>query len=126
MTSKKPARATLGDLLNKPPRTKEVRIKSGDAEVTILFKTVGSRQYDDLVADHKPTKEQTKENYQWNPETFPAALISACSVEPEITHEEAEQLWNSPDWSRGELMDVFMALIKLNSDGLDVPFSESV
>lgn len=127
MATKKNERATLDHLLKKPPRTKELVVKSLDdsgkeIEFNILFKSIGSKRYDDLLGQHKPTKEQAKDGAQWNGETFPPALIAACAVDPEISLEDAEAIWASDDWSRGELLDLFVAVIKLNSDGLDIPF----
>lgn len=124
MAAKK-TRATLADLMAKKARTKEVTISTPDGDLSLLFKSISSKAYDDLQAEHKPTKEQAKDGNTWNPDTFPAALMAACSVEPVMTYEEAAALWDSPEWSRGELMDMFLAVIKLNSEGLNVPFNES-
>jgi len=126
MPAKKTSRATVADLLSKPSRTKEVTISSDNGvALTVLFKSIGLKAYDDLVAEHKPTKEQAKDGGTWNPETFPPALIAACSKDPVISPEDANALWESSEWSRGELMDVFVAVVKLNSEGLDIPFTGS-
>lgn len=123
-------RATVESLLKKPVRSKEVTIQSiGDdgeeMSLTLLFKSISPRYYDSLVSQHQPTKEQAKEGATWNLETFPPALIAACSADPIISDEVAASLWDSEDWSRGELMDLFYAVAKLNNDGLDIPFTEN-
>lgn len=126
--TKQASRATLDSLLKKPARTREVKIRTVDdsgaeTELTMLFKSIGYKDYDDLLSSHQPSKEQSKDGAQWNPDTFPPALISACSVDPVIGLEEAKELWLSDQWSRGELMDLFFAVAKLNTDGLDIPFT---
>jgi hypothetical protein len=45
-------------------------------------------------------------------------------VDPEITPEQAKQIWNSDDWSRGDVMVLFRNAVELNNRGLDIPFSE--
>lgn len=130
MAAKQPQaqRATLTDLLKKPARTKEVTVRSVDdggneVELTIVFRSIGSRAYDALLTKHPATREQKKDGHSWNIDTFPPALIAASSSDPQISHEDAVQLWESDDWSSGELMGLFVAAMKLNGEGLDVPFT---
>lgn len=125
----KTQRATLEGLLKKPPRTREVTIRTtgddgGDLSLTLVFRSIGNKSYDDLMTAHAPTKEQSKDGNLWNPDTFPPALISACSSDPIIDEDSASELWNSDQWSRGELMDLFFAVVKLNTEGLDIPTTE--
>ncbi len=119
MAAKK--RATLDDLLEKARRTKVIDLS--ESGPTVKFQALGSKNYDDLIAAHPPTAKQKKDNGVWNPDTFAPALLAACSVEPEIPGDTAVQIWQSESWSRGELMDIFMALVELNAEGLNVPFS---
>lgn len=118
MATKKAARATLDSLLTKKRRTKELSL--GDQ--TLLFEALGSKEYDDLVSEHPPTKDQKAEGAVWNPDTFAPALVSSCSVEPKIDLDSANAIFVSDAWSRGELSDLFMAVVRLNAEGLDVPF----
>lgn len=115
--------ATIEQLVAKPPRTREVGVNLPDGEATIVLRAIGSKAYDDLVAAHPPTREQKKEQSAWNPDTFPAALLTACSLEPKIDEESAKQIFQSEHWSRGEKMGLFYALVTLNTEGLDVPFN---
>jgi len=121
MAAKKKSTVTLDALLTKKRRTKELAF--GDSGGTILFQALGAKGYDTLIAECPPTKEQKSEGANWNPDTFGPALIAACAVEPAITREDADALWASESWSRGELMNVFMTVVELNSEGLDVPFN---
>lgn len=114
-------RATLDDLLEKARRTKEIELSPNGPSV--LFQAISSKDYDDLIAKHPPSAKQKKDEAVWNPDTFAPALIAACSKEPEITNDTALEIWQSDSWSRGELMDIFMAVVTLNSEGLNVPFS---
>lgn len=124
----KPHRASVENLLKKPAKTREITIKTVDdagkeIELTLLFKTIGNRAYDDLLGNHPPTKEQSKKGNLWNTDTFPPALFSACSVDPHVSEEDAKTIFESDEWSRGELVDIFAALVKLNNDGFDIPFT---
>lgn len=116
-------RATLESLLKKTPRTVTVEVSLGaDAKASMLFKALGSKAYDELIAEHPPTSADKKDGGVWNSETFPPALIAECSLEPRMSVEDAASLWKSEDWSRGELFDIFTRLVRLNQEGLDVPF----
>lgn len=120
--------ATFKDLQSKPKRTKVVTIKVADEDGDIIdlevtLKAIGSQAYDDLMAKHPPTADQKKESATYNPDTFGPALISACSWEPRLTPNEATEIWTSDDWSRGEVMELFVGAIEVCSKGLDVPFS---
>ncbi len=117
-----PKKATLQDLLEKSRRSKTIRL-GGDTGPGIRFQALGSKEYDDLIAEHPPTAKQKKEDASWNPDTFAPALIAACSVDPKISEDDATKIWESESWSRGELMDLFVQIQQLNAEGLDVPFT---
>lgn len=122
--------ATFRDLLNKPARTKEVTLAIPDSdgamvEYVFTLRAIGSKAYDVLVGLHPPTAEQKKDGAAYNPDTFGPALISACAVSPQLTANEAKELWESDEWSRGEVMELFVAAVEVNSRGLDVPFTVS-
>jgi len=93
-------------------------------EVKLTFQSIGLREYDKLVSKHPPTTEQRAEGATFNLDTFAPALISACSVEPAMTYKDALELWESPDWSRGDLMVLFSRAVDLNNRGMDIPFSD--
>lgn len=125
MVVKKSERVTLEQLLAKPPRTASVEVSVGETKATMLFRALGSKEYDDLIAEYPPTKKDKDDGGVWNSEAFPPALIAASSLDPKITLDEANKIWESPDWSRGELFDIFTRLVRLNQEGLDVPFTSS-
>lgn len=122
-------RATLDQLINKPRSTTEFSLflndgNGGTSEVTMKYRAIGMRAYDKLVAKYPPKPEQRAEGSSFDIDTFAPALIAACSVEPEISPEDAKEIWDSEDWSRGDVMVLFRNAVELNNRGLDVPFSE--
>jgi hypothetical protein len=123
-------RATLDMLKNKPRATSEFSIflsdgNGGTTEVTLKYQAIGARAYDDLVGKHPAKPDQRAEGASFNMDTFAPALISACSVDPEISAAEAKAIWDSDEWSRGDVMVLFRNAVELNNRGLDVPFTES-
>lgn len=122
-------RATIAELKGKKRASTEfslyLREDDETTELTLKFQAIGARAYDKLVAKHPPKPEQRVEGASFNLETFAPALISAVSVDPEISPEDATELWESDDWSRGDLMVLFRNAVDLNNRGLDIPFSEN-
>lgn len=123
-------RATLDQLINKPRSTTEFSLflsdgNGGTNEVTLKYQAIGMRAYDRLVGKHPPKPDQRAEGSSFDIDTFAPALIAACSVDPEISPTEAKKLWDSEDWSRGDVMVLFRNAVELNNRGLDIPFSES-
>lgn len=121
-------RATLEQLRGKQASTSEFTLYlDGDgshAEVTMAYRAIGSVEYDKLVSKHPPKPEQRVEGASFNIDTFAPALISRVCTEPEMTETDAKEIWDSPDWSRGDLMVLFRNAVDLCNRGLDIPFSE--
>lgn len=113
--------ATAEQLLTKPARTKEQVLSLGDAEVKVKLRAIGSKAYDDLLAEHPPTKAQKAEQATYNMDTFAPELLSMCMVDPELTLIQCQDLWTNPEWSRGELLDLFFSAVEINNKGLNVP-----
>lgn len=122
--------ATFSDLLKKKRREATITVPTQDddgnlVELTVRFRAIGSIEYDDLVAKHKPTPSQKAEGAVYNVDTFAPALIAAVSLEPKLTVEQATELYNSPEWSGGEMAGLFVGALRLCNSGLDVPFTGS-
>lgn len=86
------------------------------------FRSIGRVGLDDMLSEHAPTKqqiakarEQGETDLQYNPDTFPVALIAASSYEPEMTLEEVQEMWDSPDWNTNELVLLFMKAQEANN-----------
>lgn len=121
-------RATIDLLKNKPRASTEFTLYITDEdgnqnEVTLKYRAIGMREYDKLVSKHPPKPEQRVDGASFDIDSFAPALISAVCVEPEISPEDAKEIWNSPEWSRGDLMVLFRNAVELNNRGLDIPFS---
>lgn len=99
--------------------------EGGQHEVKMTYQSIGAREYDKLVSKHPPKPEQRVEGAQFDLDTFAPALIARCCVDPEMSEQEAKEIWDSPDWSRGELMILFRHAVELNNRGIDIPFNEN-
>ena len=121
-------RATFEMLVKKPRLEREVPVHiPGDdgelREITMLFRAIGARDYDKLLTRHPPTTEQRAEGNSYNINTFGPALLSQVCIDPEMSAEQAAEIWNSSDWGRGEVMSLFSAAVELCNKGLDIPFT---
>lgn len=123
--SKKSKRATLDMLKSKKRATRVVEFSMDGENTSMEFRAIGAVEYDKLTAKHPPTPEQRIEGSSTNINTFGPALLSKTCVDPEISEEEWLEIWNSPEWSRGEIVDLYLSASALCNQGLDVPLSES-
>ncbi|MFD7499556.1 hypothetical protein [Streptomyces sp. NPDC059850] len=65
----------------------------------LTFRALPRPVLEDLLAEHPPTEQQAEQQAIFNADTFPAALVSAASVDG-MSQEEAEELlngWSAPD-----------------------------
>ena len=99
---------------------------SKDTEITFVFKALGRLVYDELVSDpdNAPSDEQKKEGAQFNPDTFPPALVAAAAVDPEISLEEAVEIFGDSEWNGAELQKLFFAALEVNTETGDIPLSK--
>lgn len=118
-------RVTLDRLMSKKLRTKEVEVNIGGDTLTWTFRAIPAHKLDELQAKHTPTKEQRARGMGFNPNTFAPELVALCSVDPELSKEEARDIWNSDEWSTGELNFLFDTCTNLCTEGFNVPFTES-
>lgn len=128
--SSRPRMATLDHLRKKKRREADVPITlqdddGEDVQMTLRFRAISSRQYDKLVSEHPPTPKQKDDGAIYNINNFAPALISAVSLDPKLSVEDASELYNSDDWSGGEIGGLFLAALRLCNAGLDVPFTVS-
>jgi hypothetical protein len=121
-------RATLELLRSKQRAEKEVSVlfPVGDGkteEVTFLFKAIGAQEWDRLVSKYPPTAEQRSDGSPFNMHTFAPALLSRVCTDPALSEEEWKEIWDSPDWNRGEVLQFYAQAVDLCSTGMDIPFS---
>lgn len=120
--------ATVEELLKKRRRETTVEINTSDdagndVTLQLRFRAISSKQYDDLVGKHEPTTKQKADGAVYNIDTFAPALIAAVSLEPKLSVEDAEAIYNSDEWSGGEIGGLFLSALRLCNAGLDVPFT---
>jgi len=127
-TKSTPQLATFEDLVSKPRRISTFSIalpdgNGGTVTRTLRFRSIPSPEYDRLVAKHPPTPAQKSDGAVLNIDTFAPALISAVSFEPELSYDQVEQLYNSPEWSGGEFSSLYLQAQRVCNAGIDVPFN---
>lgn len=97
--------------------------------VTFLFRDIGKKKLDNLIAAHPPTDEQ-KQLWKdegnpgvlgYNLETFPAALIAACAVDPVLTEEEAQVICD--EWGGGDIEALFYGALAACRERTSIPLS---
>lgn len=104
--------------------------KARDESATFRFKAIGREAFETLRSQYPPTKAQRDDfkakalamglaafqvgDLGHNPDTFPPVLIAASCIDPVMTIEDAQAIWDSDDWSAAELADLFGAALAVN------------
>jgi hypothetical protein len=83
-----------------------------DCTLKLGFRSLPRDVYEALIADHPPTDAQEAKGEVFNVDTFPAALISACSIDG-MPLEDAQELLNS--WNQSEAASLFQAAQWVNT-----------
>jgi len=99
--------------------------KSQKSIVVFTFKSIGRFNYDKLVSEHPPTKEQKADGADFNAETFPPTLVAAACSDPEISLEESVDMFDSPEWNNAELRALFFGALEVNTETGEIPLSRS-
>jgi hypothetical protein len=94
-----------------------------DATEIFVFRGLRRDALDKLLDAHRPTKAQTEKNKEkglpapdWNPDTFPPALLAACCVSHDLSDDDWKVLWHDADeWNSAELQSMFAAAYNANS-----------
>lgn len=109
----------LARLLGRKPQRQEVAVVIDDeTTTTFVFEAIAGAAYDALLIAHQPTDEQRDAlgmGLGWDPTTFPAAVVAASLVEPQLSEDEVRQLFTSKAWSRGEVDQLVTAAILVNN-----------
>lgn len=115
-------RATFEKMASKRRAEREVSVvlNEGEDAVSFLFRAIGITEYDRLVTDHPPTKDQLAQGSAYNINKFGPALLHMVVVEPSLSVEQWREIWNSPDWSGGEISGLFSTAMELCSRGLNL------
>lgn len=100
-----------------------LRGRNKESSIKFVFQAISRRRYDELIDEFPPTEEQIAKHkadgstdaLEFNPDTFPYALIAECTVEPEVDREElAEWLREGDEWNNAEVLTLFMAAMEVN------------
>lgn len=129
MAEKKRASSAL--LTSKRRVEKEITIavpgdgEDGEGEEwTLLFRAIGSAEYDRLITKFPPTADQRREGMSYDVDRFGPTLLSKVCVDPVLTVEDARAIWTSDEWNRGELGALFTAAVEICNRGFDLPPTE--
>lgn len=122
-------RATSDLLLKKRRVERTVNVMlpgdDGPVEVELLFRAIGASDYDRLVNKFPPNAQQKKDGMTYDLDRFAPALLSQVCVDPAMDIEDWKTIWNSDDWNRGELMNIYLGAVDVCTRGLDVNPTES-
>lgn len=86
------------------------------ATQVFTFRGLSEPEWSALIGEHGPTKDQITQARKdqkipppWNDDTFPQALIAACSVDPELSAEDVERMRKSEKLNGAEMQALFVA-----------------
>ena len=114
----------VSKLIQKKRRTKAVTLTVDGEEVNLLFGAISAHDLDKLYAAHRPNAEQKVSGMSFNPQTFNPALVAACSIDPKISEDDASEIFDSENWSTGELSYLVDVCSALCMQGMDIPFTD--
>lgn len=99
-----------------------------EESVTLIFRSIGRKNYDALVEMYPPTPEQIEEfrdenrDREGNPgkgkppydiEKFAPALVAASCAEPEMTIEQVNEIFEG--WNSTEIAELWVAALEVNT-----------
>jgi hypothetical protein len=107
----------------------ELEAVAREAEVTFTFQGLGQGRFAKLQAQHPATAENKQQlgtdELEWNPETFPPALMAASCIAPaELAGNDAEWLEIHQSWSNGQVLRLWATCMAANAMGADTPKSQ--
>lgn len=105
-----------------------------EAKYMVPFKVgaVSRKQWADLLLDHRPTRKQlaAEPKAEFDVDTFPAAAIQACLIDPAMTLEQVQQLEGGVDGVGGltdaQFSILFNSVVEVNTGGTAAPKSMAV
>ncbi|GAA1353531.1 hypothetical protein [Streptomyces beijiangensis] len=82
-----------------------------DGTIQLMFRALPRPVWEALLREHPPTEEQADQGQEYNADSFPAALISASSVDG-MSVEDAQELLDT--WADSEAKVLFTAALMVN------------
>lgn len=101
------------------------RAEFEEHSVEFIFKAIGRSKYDKLVLRCPPTEDEKQQvadaggdprQLIFNARKFPQLLIGASIVEPPISQAEVDDMFEDDMWNGAELVDMFNAALRANSE----------
>ncbi|MFH8772009.1 hypothetical protein [Streptomyces sp. NPDC017958] len=94
--------------------------EQAEATLTLTFRALPRPVWEELLREHAPTEAQADRGMEYNVDTFPAAVISACHIERDdagtevdgMTVANAQELLDS--WPDAEAKALFTAALVVN------------
>lgn len=112
-------KSTKAEIARLEGAVKTANAAVAEASVVLVFRSIGRRRYDEMVDEHPPTDEQQEKAKEqggvagYNPATFLPVLISESLIEPLLTLEQVNALWD--EWNNAEVMALINAAIEVNT-----------
>lgn len=111
------ADAENADLLQAVEQAKEAVEESA---VTLLFRSIGRKKYDQLIRLYPATEEQSAEHKEqfgseapYDADEFSVALIAASCADPVLSEAQVRELRD--DWNTSEYVELFTAALEVNT-----------
>ncbi len=103
---------------------------AADIAVTFTFTDVGRKPFEEVLMAHPPTKAQ-KDHVaatgggilEFDLDTFPPALLALTASDPELTLEEATEIFDT--WGSGDAEVLFSTALLVCKERVSVPLSKS-
>lgn len=109
--SDKAKRATRELFQAKKPREDEYTIEINGDKVTIGLRAIGREAYDKLVTACPASVADRAKGETYDQAKFAPLLLARCVIDPEMTEVEWRNIWNSDEWNRAELGELFFAAV---------------
>ena len=110
-------------------KIRELEDEARDSEVEFIFEGLGRGEFAKLQAAHPATDASKTElgtqELEWDPHTFPPALMAATCIAPGELRGNLEE-WTDihENWATGQAMRIWMACISANTAVADSPKSD--
>lgn len=103
-------------------RLAALRAEMQESTRTFKFRSIGDQASSDLLVKHPaPKNEQGVEEYAWDPQTYPCALVAASAVDPVMTEDQAKRLFDKLNLAQRNRL--FGAAHRANNREVDIPFT---
>ena len=94
-----------------------------ESTVRFVFQDLGRKRFEDLYKSFPPTDEQKEEGMAWNPDEFGPALMAASAIEPKMSLDEANEIYDN--WASAEVGVLVTTALNANMGVNSIPLSGS-